>query len=266
MILKASAYIGILCWLASATAFTYHPLVTTGTTTPREISGSPHFGVASNDQSDPVFGIEEEVISPQIATAAIENAPPGTTLSQQLQTNQNDIRVWTVRLITREDKRYLHKISCVLFCLSGAFILGSGIASSPSALFAEIPDFLAFPVYVFALSSVVQGMSSIEMANSHRRTDTGAREGFTRSSYNIMTLGLLTFWGSPFCLEIFDQRGYSELLFLPLAFLSMHSQTLQDGKLLGIPAALKSRMKTKIAGLQMKFIVFMKLRRTFSHC
>lgn len=90
------------------------------------------------------------------------------------------IATWKQRLNTREDKFSLHKWSGLAFTLSSTGILGTGLFNG---LHHDIPAFVEPLNAIFYLSVLVQSLSSLEMADSHRRSQPAARDAFKAGAF-----------------------------------------------------------------------------------
>lgn len=120
-----------------------------------------------------------------------------------------------IRLNTMEDPLKLHKISAVVWTLSGLYILGTGMLNACS----EIPPSLLVPSWLFVLAGLVQSISSISMAIEYRKNDPIVQRGFFNSAVTVTSAAYYALYVSPFAPSILNEfvvgNGIAILLSLP---------------------------------------------------
>jgi len=144
------------------------------------------------------------------ATAAL--APPEDQLS-----------LWKRRLITSEDPFSIHKISSIVFTVSGTAILATAavrFAMGPE-VFAEIPSQLFLPTYAFTFSNIIMCLISIRMSFVHRRYDLTARNAFLGTAASSLFSGFYYLWTNPLGPDIFNNQLVTQACFATLVFLNV---------------------------------------------
>ena len=89
------------------------------------------------------------------------------------------------RLDTAEDKFDIHKISSALYLASTIQILSTGATNG----FESIPESLEASTNVFMVTSIIQGVTSVDMALKYRQKDPIVRAGFINMAFNMISLG-----------------------------------------------------------------------------
>ena len=169
-------------------------------------------------------------------TKIVPNADTQKRMSPSLST-------WKRRLMTKEDKKNIHKIASLSYVLSSVALLGTGALNG----FTEAPDFLGPITEVFLVATLFQSISSIDMAMNFRKHDLGARNGFINAAFSSLLNAFLALWTSPFAPEVFNGPMASELVLVTLCLAGLIGDV---NGLLTIPAILESRSRTNIQGKQ----------------
>ena len=116
------------------------------------------------------------------------------------------------RLDTAEDKFDLHKLSCLVYLAAAIHILLVGGVNA----FTSIPTSVKTSTYCFFAASIVQGMTSIEMALKYRKNDPIVRAGFVNMACNMISLGWAVVIGSPFSPRGISEKDAHELMLISL--------------------------------------------------
>jgi len=120
------------------------------------------------------------------------------------------IATWKQRLNTREDKFSLHKWSGLAFTLSSTGILGTGLING---LHHDIPAFVEPLNAIFYLSVLVQSLSSLEMADSHRRSQPVMRDSFKAGAFASIFAATGALVNGPFAPDFLcDHKIVSDVL------------------------------------------------------
>ena len=116
------------------------------------------------------------------------------------------------RLDTSEDKFDLHKVSSLVYLAATIHILLVGGVND----FTFIPPSVLMSTYCFFAASIVQGITSIEMALKYRKNDPIVRAGFVNMSCNMISLGWATVIGSPFPPGGISEKATHEIMLVSL--------------------------------------------------
>jgi hypothetical protein len=129
---------------------------------------------------------------------------------------------YVLRLNTYEDRQGTHKLSSIVWMLSGFFILGTGISNE----FSIIPNSLEVPTWLFLASSAMQSFSGIVMALKYRSDDPVVQKGFINAGCALTNLAYICLYLSPFASEQLNNfwlgNGLFILTSLPLVFLGVY--------------------------------------------
>lgn len=154
--------------------------------------GSRH-GVESRLFSS-VEGLLPEAYRPSESEVRALEAP----LPPQKRVGRNSdlapFHLWKKRLNTKEDKMKAHKISSAAMVLSSTVIMLTGALNG----FHEVPQWLGPFDGTYLLSQLFMSMSSIEMANSHRRSEPAVRDFFNFMSWAVIDCAFVVEAYSPF--------------------------------------------------------------------
>lgn len=88
-------------------------------------------------------------------------------------------KLWKQRLNTLEDRKWFHKLSSIGFVLSSTVVVAEGFHNG----FEQFPDWMGPWDLLLFTSTMFMSLSSIGMANSHRRSQTVSRNFFHATSW-----------------------------------------------------------------------------------
>lgn len=108
------------------------------------------------------------------------------------------ISTWARRLNTKGDFMASHKISGMAFVVLSTIILGTGVVTG-----GQVPDFLEPATYLFAITMLVQMVSSIEMSFQFR-SDPSERRTMIGNALLAGYSGVLSVWSSSFAPDFMD--------------------------------------------------------------
>eukprot|EP00565_Helicotheca_tamesis_P006265 CAMPEP_0185726720 /NCGR_PEP_ID=MMETSP1171-20130828/2603_1 /TAXON_ID=374046 /ORGANISM="Helicotheca tamensis, Strain CCMP826" /LENGTH=317 /DNA_ID=CAMNT_0028395115 /DNA_START=451 /DNA_END=1404 /DNA_ORIENTATION=- len=151
-------------------------------------------------------------------TISTQSSASSNAVIAKLSPPQNWLPLWKQRLITSEDPLSIHKLASLTFTLSGAGILATAavrFAMGPTT-FAEIPDFLAAPTYVFTASTIIMCLVSIRMSFIHRRYDLTARNAFLGTAASTLFSGFNFLWTSPLGPDVLNNQLVTQACFAVL--------------------------------------------------
>ena len=112
------------------------------------------------------------------ATTAIPGEEDELAKARKGIENTAPFNLWKKRLNTAEDRKWFHKLSSIAFVLSSTVVVGEGFNCG----FQEFPDWMGPFDFILFLSTMLMSVSSIGMANSHRRSDKVSRDFFHTTS------------------------------------------------------------------------------------
>ncbi len=206
-----------------------------------------HIATTSSFQESPRIRFADQVKFDSVANAEYDARPQPTDLfdTQQRQVSQSttsssngstsapSLETWKRRLVTKEDKYHIHKITGIGFMFASTMIMAGGVWTK----FTSIPRWLHGATLLLVWSGWLQLYTSITMTRQFRsRTDEKA--AFLVTAIGSSMTNLLALWFSPFCPNVFLRHAWlphgivalnTLCLWLPMwSFLSHPKDTIQN--------------------------------------
>ena len=194
---------------------TFHPLFLTlavlSRTTKAFVHQSPvglHVQPAHDGQDPSLahFAAAELVMDESMALSVLSETPD-IAITEKIQSISTKKRTrsvpplstWKLRLNTKEDSKWVHKVGGMGFVLSSAVILAAGAMNG----FNDCPQWMAPVDTAFLISTGLQSYSSIQMVNKHRIKDPAKGSTFSQMAIQSFFLTFIASWMSPYCPDIF---------------------------------------------------------------
>eukprot|EP00580_Thalassiosira_gravida_P018180 CAMPEP_0201658088 /NCGR_PEP_ID=MMETSP0494-20130426/1107_1 /ASSEMBLY_ACC=CAM_ASM_000839 /TAXON_ID=420259 /ORGANISM="Thalassiosira gravida, Strain GMp14c1" /LENGTH=341 /DNA_ID=CAMNT_0048135035 /DNA_START=125 /DNA_END=1147 /DNA_ORIENTATION=+ len=170
--------------------------------------------VSGLEEGPPIFPKEyqEPLVSNSTVAATSSSGPGDVTLSVHSRMSNKDsnsaptFSTWKKRLNTRQDSYSLHKISSILFLISGFFIIGNGALCG----FTEVQDYLVIPAYIFTISATITCGASAIMAWKYRSSEIAIRNGMINLAVVTTFISVMSLWTAHFCPTMFDIEWVSK--------------------------------------------------------